>query len=184
MSVPVRGERRFDHVTIGLKYDESNRWINALSWNERGFNFFLDSELNEKNPCFKKGKYQFRATIIWSHKCDDEAFISETVLNRLLFGCLDKLTFGNDLKQRIVVLCRTMGKAEEKRKFLNALGVELSDERSNGLMKEYPREKPMYRYGVRVESQEAWTAIVRQSLDISAPVISLDNIGKALHGIG
>ncbi|HEX8948512.1 MAG TPA: hypothetical protein VF790_06095 [Dissulfurispiraceae bacterium] len=184
MSAPVRGERRFDHVTIGLKYDESSNSINALSWNEKGFNFFLDSELHERNLSFKKGKYRFQATIIWSYKCDDKAFITETALNKLLFDCLDRYTLNSDLKLRIVALCRTMGRIPEKQKLLNALGVELSDERISCLIKEYPHGRPMYRYGVKVESQEAWTAIVRQSLDISAPVISLDSIGKALHGIG
>ncbi len=184
MSAPVRREKRFDHVTIGLKYNVSNIWIKAHSWNERGFNFFLDSELNEENPDFKKGKYQFQATIRWGYKCDNEAFIRETVLNKLLFNCLDKLTLKSDLQQRIVALCRAMGKIEEKQKLLTALDVVLSDDILNGLIQEHLHKKPLYRYGVSIEPQEAWSAIVRQSLDISAPVISLENIGQALHGIG
>jgi hypothetical protein len=154
-------------------------WIKALDWNEDGFNFIIDQELNCLNALFKKGLYKFEGFIMWGKRMDDEGVIMETILNTILFQEVEKISQNEQIVQRILNLIRTEGKIEEKEKVLSSLNRIVTDDEAERMVKKHLSEEPSFRYGVRVESQE-WAEVVKHSLETSSVILTFDKIGKEL----
>ena len=47
-------KKRYSHASIGLRVKISDEWrsIRALDWNNTGFNFFVDAEINDVTMAF------------------------------------------------------------------------------------------------------------------------------------
>ena len=112
---------------------------------------------------FKKDLSEFPGTIVWFVRHDEDNAVLEIMLNNLLFRQLKKLSKKKDTLRRIFRMIRTKGLAEEKQKMLEHLGVKMSPAETDLLMDKYKKEYAMYRYGVKVKSQD-WDKVVKFTL--------------------
>lgn len=181
---PVRTEQRYSHVYIGLMVKRGDEWrgINATDWNESGFNFFIDQELQDDTVQFKKGAKQFTGKVMWKLKGNNGENIFERILNTLLFGQLNKLGNNKETMRRVVNLIRAQGRIEEKMKLLSTLDP---DKKFTGdieaLLERNKEEVPVYRYGVFIDD-DAWRGIVRYALETSLVVLTMEKIKEGLSG--
>jgi len=180
----IRRKKRYSHINIGLKVEINETWepIKALDWNEEGFNFYIDRNIDIDNVMFKKGIERFSGTVVWRRIINNDHVILEIILNRFLFEELGKIDLGFDNYRRIIKLIRTQGKQEEKEKLLIALKGSSIVKNAISTMEKYKMEKSLYRYGVKIVSEE-WAKIVRYVLKTSSVVQALDNIEKELSRI-
>lgn len=170
----IRREKRYNHIAISIRFKtdvEQWEWIRALDWNDSGFNFFHDGEIRDSTLIFKKGRHIFLGTIVWRYKNNDDNVINEIILNDLVFTQLRELEHNYDPKyiHTIINLCRSQGNLTEKRKLLDTLGYELSDEKLKQIVSSYKKQHLMYRYGVKVDSKE-WAAIIADALDMEVGI--------------
>ena len=178
----VRRKKRYCNVSINLWVKIDNEWeaIKACEWNEVGFNFDLSIKMPDSNVLFKKDQKQFRGTIAWVLEHEDDNTILEIILNNLMFERVMKLTDNKNTLRRIFVMIRTLGVLKEKRNLLDIFGLEFSDKELEELKNDYKDEYEMYRYGVRVESQE-WVEIVKHVIETGPPVETKDEIVRELY---
>lgn len=175
MSSAARIEKRYDHLTIVLKNRATEKWepVKALDWNGNGFNFYSAYEIPGAEVSFKKGSARFEGSIAWRHRNDDDGVILEMALNEMLFekiktlGQLKKLPDNNEGIRDIIELIRDKGKSVEKRKILAFFGITLSDRDLEEMVGSYKKFHPMYRYGIRMDTEE-WRKIVASEMPLSS----------------
>ncbi|MFA5074024.1 MAG: hypothetical protein WC539_09050 [Nitrospirota bacterium] len=173
-------KKRYDHVTIGLLMKTGGTWrsIKAADWSETGFNFFFDQVLKEKIIIFRKGAEEFSGTVVWTCQSKDDDFKLEMLLNKLIFEHIKQLASDKATAQRIIRLCRTHGRIEEKKKLLSMVNDRLiTDESLSQLLQKENPQNRLYRYGVQVDSP-TWIAIVQTTLDATQIVLELEKIVK------
>ena len=180
----VRRNKRYSNVSINLWIEIDNEWeaIKACDWNEGGFNFDLSVKIPDSDVLFKKDQKQFHGTIAWVLEHEDDNTILEIILNNLMFERVMKLTDNKNTLRRIFVMIRTLGVLEEKRNLLDIFGLEFSDRELERLKNDYKNEYQMYRYGVRVESQE-WVEIVKHVIETGPAVETKDEIVQELYAL-
>lgn len=173
----LRTLRRYNHVSISLRVLTGNNWehIRATDWNKIGFNFCLDHEICESQLAFRKGTNQFFGDLVWSFQNDDDALILKVILNTLLIKHMKRFVRSKESIPNAVAMIRTRGHVEKKRKLLDALGLGISSEDEQSLILQYQRKHRSYRFGVRVDS-EAWSDIVRQTLETASVLDTFDNM--------
>lgn len=177
----IRRKKRYNHVSISLKIKSENGWeeIKALDWNEDGFNFYINRELADRIQVFRKSVKTFEAEIRWGYKNDDQNVILELILNKLLFDQLRTRPDDRESAELVVQISRMQSKILEKMRLLESLGYEIDDDHLLGMIAKYRAEHPLFRYGVRVESDE-WKHIVSETLKISSVLMDLDKVGRSL----
>lgn len=184
-SATIRQEKRYSHITIGLHYSLNETWhmIQALDWNQHGFNFYSDCEIPEQALCFRKGVAKFTGKIVWHRRNEDDAIICELMINDALFKQIKKLATSLDTAHRIANLIRTSGKIEEKKKLLAHAGTGFgTDDEIAARIAAYKQHHPSWRYGVRVDAAE-WSHIVSVALETSSVILALEKVGQSLSGI-
>jgi hypothetical protein len=179
--ISVRGKRRYSHIYISLNVKIGFKWkqIKALDWHEEGFNFFIEDEISYSNLLFKKGQAKFAGQVKWCKKCDDKTINLEMMLNTLLYDELNRLDTKSKTFDRIVKLIRTEGMIDEKKNILAALNPEINESEINSRIREQKQSPLVYRYGVKVSSQE-WADIEKYALEASSVVDAMDKVGKGL----
>ena len=161
--VPIRKRRRYNHVVIKLRIKIHNDWvwIKAHDWNEIGFNFFRNHNINDSVVEFKKGQTIFTGEIVWSRSNDNDNVYLEIVVNKLLYNKSEQMEKNNPSAPSRIKLIRTEGRLEDKLKLLPDLGVNITKHKLSSLVEEYKNECLIHRYGVKVDSPE-WANIVKQ----------------------
>lgn len=184
-NAPIRQEKRYNHITIGLHYSSDAKWhmIQALDWNQNGFNFYSDCEITEQELLLRKGIMKFRGQIVWRRKNEDDTVILELMLNEALFKQIKNMATSRETAHRIANLIRTDGKIEEKKKLLAHAGAGFgSNEDIAAKITAFRKSHPTWRYGVRIDAAE-WNHIVSVALETSAVILSLEKVGQSLSGI-
>ena len=181
-----RARKRYDHASILLWIRDGGegtgrKRIRAYCWNEKGFNFHFDQEINGLEFHFSKGAFEFSGNPVWALKSDDEEAILEIILNNSLTRKLKQLP-EDDLIRRTLSMVRTRGLLDEKKKLLAYLGCEISSDDEQLLIQSYKMKYPYNRYGVRVES-DAWSEIVRETLALTSVVDTLDQMDVLIKDI-
>jgi hypothetical protein len=172
---------RHSHISIGLQYRCGQVWerIEALGWNEVGFNFYSAQEIKEPLLELKRGLSHFEGTMVWSSlNTSDEVVLAELV-NELIYKKTKDVANNEALHARLVKLLRTPGLIAEKKSLLGSLGLSISDEKMVEMIEQRRLEHPIFRYGVKVCSP-VWSAIVQNALSISSVVISMEKWSDAL----
>lgn len=175
-----RSEDRHNHICIGLRYCVNDQWerLDALGWNEVGFNFYSAHEIHDPLLLLKRGFTRFEGTIVWqSLHTSDEVVLAELV-NELIYKKAKDVINDVALRARLLKLIRAPGMLEGKRSLLASLGLDMSDAEMAELTTQRRLEHPMFRYGVKLES-EAWRAIVKKAFNISSVVISMEKWADA-----
>jgi hypothetical protein len=175
-----RSEDRHSHISIGLRYRVNDKWerLDALGWNEMGFNFYHASELREPRLELKRGLARFEGTILWKSLGTDDDVLLAALLNELIFKRVQGLADNLALRYRLIKLIRIPGMAVQKRHVLASLGLDLSDEKLADMIAQRKLERPLFHYGVKVES-DAWRAVVQGAFSISSVVISMEKWSAA-----
>ncbi|MBN2655286.1 MAG: hypothetical protein JXR79_09290 [Nitrospirae bacterium] len=180
----TRRKKRYNHVNISIRIKNGDAWeeVKALDWNEDGFNFYINRELNEKTQTFKKSLKNFEAEVRWGYKNDDQNVILELLLNKILFDQLKICSPDRALTERVLDLSRQQSRILEKMRQLESMGYEIDDDYLLSQIEKYRAENPIFRYGVKVDS-DVWKHIVEETLKISSVVMDLDKLGRSISGI-
>ena len=175
-----RGEDRHNHIYIGLRYCVNDQWarLDALGWNDVGFNFYSDHEIHAPLLALKRGFTRFEGTIVWQSQHTSDEVVQAELVNELIYKKAKDVVSDLALRARLLNLIRAPGMLEGKRSLLASLGLEMSDAEMAEMTTQRRLEHPMFRYGVKVES-EAWRAIVKNALNISSVVISMEKWAQA-----
>jgi hypothetical protein len=175
-----RSDRRYSHITIGLRCYVDKKWesVRAHDWNNLGFNIYLEHDLQQPTLLFKHGIDLVEGIIVWRAISTNDELIRTMVLNELLYKHSSAMAQG-ELHARFVKLVREPGLVSEKQAILKSLGVPLDEKTLSELVARRRVEQPMYRYGLQITS-DLWNAIVKQALDISSVALSLERISNAL----
>ncbi len=164
-NIDIRRIPRHSYTSIRLrvKIGQDWVWINAMDWNESGFNFSLNHEFKESTLFFKEWMSQFSGDVIWRNAKFDTAFYAEALLNGLIFNLLEKSSKNEISFDDLFQLIRSRGNMSEKMRMLNSLGVEMSEEKLKSMIDQHELTILKYRYGVKVDSEE-WIKIVKSTL--------------------
>jgi hypothetical protein len=175
----ARNEDRHSHISIRLQCRVDDKWerLEALGWNEVGFNFFFPHELDGPVLRLKRGLTHFDGKIVWSSLNTSDEVVVEAIVNELIFKRAKNSS--TDLRHRLLKLIRVSGMHTEKIKVLASLGVDVTSDMMATLLAKRKREQPLFHYGVQVQS-DAWSAIVASALSISSVIISLEKWSGAL----
>lgn len=177
----LRNTTRHSHIDIRLHVRVNGKWerIEAMGWNEIGFNFFLMHDLTEATLDLKRSLTRFSGTIVWRARNTLDEVVMAALVNEMIFAQAKHVANNQTLHQRLMKLMRTPGMLAEKRKILASLGLDLSDTTMAAMLHKRKQERPIFQYGVKVES-EAWGSIVKEALKVSSVVISLEKWSDAL----
>lgn len=178
----ARNDDRHSHIGIRLQYRADDHWqpIEALGWNEVGFNFYNAQDIAQPLLELRRGLTRFAAAIVWRARDASDDVLMAMVVNELIFKRAKEVVNDAALQTRLLKLIRFSGMVAEKRKILDSLGAtNITDTRIAELMAHKKLEPPMYHYGVKVQS-EAWVAIVQSALSVSSVLVSLEKWSDSL----
>lgn len=176
----ARHEDRHSHISIGLRYRVHDQWepLDALGWNEVGFNFYLAHEIHAPVLELKRGLARFEGTIVWSSLNTGDEVLLAALVNELIFKRAKEAAGNAALHKRLLTLIRVPGMVPQKRSVLASMGLDLSDAKLGELVAQRKLERPMFHYGVKVDS-EAWRAIVQKAFSLSSVVLSMEKWSQA-----
>lgn len=177
----MRNDERQRHISMRLRLRMGEHWeqVQALDWNRVGFNFHSAHDLTPAALEFKRGLLRFVGQIAWRATNTDPALVRAVLVNELLYQKAREAARNPQLHERLVKLIRTDGLLAEKRQALTTLGLNMTDARLDALVQQRQSEHPMYRYGVKVES-DGWRAVVERAQELTAVVDALDKWSGAV----
>lgn len=171
----ARNENRHGHITIGLRFRCQDQWetLEARGWNEVGFNFFHTSEITNPLLELKRQLSPFEGRIVWTAVNTSDAVLQSALLNELIFQQARKVQADAALQQRLLKLMRVSDMLPQKKAVLASLGQHISEADMAGRIARRRQERPMYHYGVQVDS-DVWRATVQKAKTLSSAVESLE----------
>jgi hypothetical protein len=178
-SVPAesfaRQSDRYSHICIRLQLRLDGGWeyLEAIGWNAVGFNFYFDRVLQPAVLDLKRGLLHFEGSVAWSAPNADAAVVRAAIVNELIYKRAQSVTSDPALQARLLRLIRVGGRVDDKRQILASLGLAIDDARLAQLVDKRMHERPLYQYGVRVQS-DIWAAVVDKALSLSSAVIALE----------
>lgn len=176
---------RHDHICVRLQVLMHEKWatVEALGWNEAGFNFFHAEHLHGDGLQLKRGFSQFTGTIVWRSSHASDEVMHATLVNELLYLRAKEVVGDAALQARLLRLIRVSGMVPEKRKVLASLGLDVSDAKMEDIVAQRRFDRPMCHYGVKVAS-EVWTSAVHRALSLSSVVMQLEEWSESLSKPG
>ncbi len=177
----VRNKDRYSHISIRLRFRVNDKWetLDALEWNEVGFNFYHVHELHDPVLELKRGITRLDGTIVWRSPNANDDVVLATLVNELIFAKSKDLVNNVALQTRLIKLIRVTGMVAEKRKILASLGLDIADKKMAEMIAQRKQDRPMFHYGVKVLSN-AWGEIVEKAFNVSSVLISLEKWSNAL----
>lgn len=177
----ARAQDRHSHISIRLQLRLQDQWefVEAVGWNGVGFNFYCAHALDDTVLQFKRGLLHFEGTVAWRAPNADETVVLAAIVNELVYKRAQGVSTDAALHARLLRLIRVPGRVEDKRKILASLGLDIGDAKMAQLVAKRMGERPMFQYGVRVESA-VWAAVAEKALSLSSAVIALESWSKSL----
>lgn len=177
----ARHADRHSHISIRLQLQVDGQWeyVEAIGWNAVGFNFYFSRALEAPALEFKRGLLHFEGTLAWSapHVTDD--VVLAAIVNELIYKRAQDVSADATLHTRLLRLIRVPDMVEQKLQILASMGLDIGAARMAQLVAKRRSERPLFQYGVRVQS-EAWTAVVDKALTMSEAVVALESWSKSL----
>jgi len=170
-----RNKDRHSHIGIRLQYRVNEQWgpVEALGWNEVGFNFYHVQEISESALELRRGLARFTGSIVWRARDANDELLRSMVLNELIYKRAKEVVNDEALRSRLLKLIRASGMATEKRKILDSLGLAIPDATITEMVEQKKQAPSLFHYGVKIES-EAWAAVVGNALSVSSVLVSLE----------
>ena len=177
----ARSRDRHSHISIPLQLQLHGGWhpIEALGWNEQGFNFHFKEQLELGELSFKRGLMQFGGALVWRSLNAAGELVQTALVNELVYKRACKVSKDPALHARLLNLIRVPGMVEEKRRILASLGLDIDDARLSRLVAKRMAERPVFQYGVRVQSA-VWSALADKAYGMSSAVLALENWSQNL----
>ncbi|RFO95079.1 hypothetical protein DIC66_20190 [Rhodoferax lacus] len=178
----TRTQDRHSHISIRLQLQDGGSWefLDAIGWNTVGFNFYFARALEGPQLEFKRGLFHFTGTLAWSAPNFDDEVVQSAIVNELVYKRAKDVSTDASLNARLLRLIRVPGMVEQKRRILASLGLDIVDAKLAQLVDKRKQERPLFHYGVQVQS-EVWSAVAEKALDMSSAVIALEAWSKSLH---
>lgn len=172
-----RVDTRHSHISIGLRVKVDGTWqpLRALGWNPQGFNCYTEFEMREAVLELKRATASFTGTVSWTSSSDDDEVVLAAVINEMLFKQAQKIAHGDSLRARLFKLLRAPWLTTQKRKVLSSLGVNPSDAELDALVAQRNLVRPLFHYGIKVDS-DVWRTAVEDALQVSSVVQSLEKL--------
>jgi hypothetical protein len=173
---------RYSHISIRLqlRMDGSWEYLEAIGWNALGFNFYTARALDSDQLALKRGLLHFEGSVAWRAPNADAAVVQAAIVNELIYKRAQDVSSDAALHARLLRLIRVGARVEDKRRILASLGLDLDDARMDRLVATRMADRPLFQYGVRVQS-EVWAAVVEKALSLSSAVIALEHWSKSLQ---
>ena len=177
----ARTQDRHSHISIRLQLQDGDSWefLEAVGWNSVGFNFFFARALEGPLLQLKRGLFHFEGAMAWSAPNFDDEVVQSAIVNELIYKHARKVSSDAVLHARLLRLIRVPGMVEPKRRILASLGLDIGDAKLAQLVHKRKEERPLFHYGVQVQS-EVWAAMAAKALDMSSAVIALENWSRSL----
>jgi hypothetical protein len=171
----ARSEDRHNHINIGLRCRCGDQWeaLDALGWNEMGFNFYHPREITAPVLEFKRQLNAFEGRIVWTATQPSDAVLTSALLNERIYQQAKRLVANGALQHRLLKLMRMSDMLEQKQAVLASLGQTIGTAEMAQLVAQRRQEHPLYHYGVQVDSQ-AWRDTVQKAASLSSAVASLE----------
>ena len=178
----VRHDERHGHITIGLRLRWQGEWepLEARGWNDVGFNFFHSRELANPLLELRRQLSPFEGHIVWTAAHASDEVLTSMMLNALIYHQARKMQADATLQQRLLRLIRVSGMLPQKKAVLASLGRPISDADIADRIHRR-KERPMYHYGVHVDS-DVWRATVQKAMALSSAVESLEKWADSFAG--
>lgn len=172
---------RYSHIDIRLRYRCKGEWeqLHARGWNARGFNFFSQQHITEPVLELKRGLLKFDAEVVWSRPNTSDEVMEAALINELIYMKSREVGQDVSLQARLLKLIRTPGLIPEKKNLLSTMGHQWTDQELATELSQRRSERPMYHYGVKVES-ETWQTIVNDAMHLSSVVMDMEKWSDAL----
>jgi len=172
---------RHNHICIRLQVRIREKWapVEALGWNEAGFNFFHADNLPDDSLQLKRGFDQFDGTIVWRSSHASDEVMRSTLVNELLYQRAQAVVSDAILQARLLKLIRVTGMVTEKRRVLASLGQDVSDATMDDMVAQKWLEQPMCHYGVKVASV-VWNSAIQKAMSLSAVVLQFEEWSQTL----
>ena len=179
----ARNEDRHGHITIGLRFRCLDQWepLEARGWNDVGFNFFYSSEITNPALELKRQLTPFAGRIVWTAVNASDEVMMSALLNEMIFQQAKKVQADSALEQRLLKLMRVSDMLPQKRAVLASLGQPVSDSDMADRIARRRQERPVYHYGVQVDS-EVWRATVQKAIGMSTAVEALEKWADSFSG--
>ena len=177
-----RHVQRHNQISIRLHYRLEADWhrVEAQQWNERGFCFFHTHALNANSVAFKRSLQHFEGEIVWTRTCQDEALVTEMLLNEAIHRQADRVSTQAEMQQRLLRLMRVQGMVEAKQRVLASLGG-MPDAAKWQHQIQQRMQEALFQSGVRVASP-VWSAVVVDALALGGVVQDLERWSGSLGG--
>ncbi len=177
-----RHVQRHNQISIRLHYRLDADWhrLEAQQWNERGFCFFHTHALQAGPVAFKRSLQHFEGDIVWTRACQDEAQVTEMLLNEAIHRQADRLSSQPDMQQRLLRLMRVQGMVDAKQRVLASLGGMPEDSNWQQQIQQRMQEA-LFQSGVRVASP-VWSSVVTDALALGGVVQDLERWSGTLGG--
>jgi hypothetical protein len=171
----ARSGDRHSHINIGLRLRCQDHWepLDALGWNEVGFNFYHPREIVDPLLELKRQLNAFEGRIVWTATTTSDEALMSALLNEQIYLKAKGMADNAALHNRLLKLMRVSDMLPQKQAVLASLGQPVSDTEMADLIAKRRRERPLYHYGVQVDS-EAWRATVQKAFSLSSAVASLE----------
>lgn len=169
-----RHVQRHNQISIRLHYRLDADWhrLEAQQWNERGFCFFHTHALQAGPVAFKRSLQHFEGEIVWTRTCQDQAQVTEMLLNEAIHRQADRLFSQPDMQQRLLRLMRVQGMEDAKQRVLASLGGMPEDSKWQQQIQQRMQEA-LFQSGVRVASP-VWSSVVTDALALGGVVQDLE----------
>ncbi|MES2947653.1 MAG: hypothetical protein V4858_03835 [Pseudomonadota bacterium] len=177
----ARNEDRHSHIGIRLQYRVDEKWehLEALGWSEAGFNFYHAQAIHEPVLQLRRSLIRFEGSIVWHAPNTSDEIVLATLVHELIYQRAKEVSGNTALHARLIRLIRVSGMVDEKRKILASLGPTPTDAQMHSMVAQRKLERPMFHYGVKVES-EAWSAVVKSAWSVSSVLVSMDKWSEGL----
>jgi hypothetical protein len=174
-----RNEARHHHIHIGLRFLWQGQWepLQALGWSDVGFNFFHTSEITNPALELRRQMLPFEGRLVWSAVNTSDEAVKAVLLNALIYRQAQKQADAT-LRQRLLRLIRVQDLLPQKQAVLASLGQTISEASMAAMIARRRETRPMYHYGVQVDS-DVWRATVQKALSLSSAVESLEKWAQA-----
>ncbi len=164
------------YIRLQIEIRDAWKWIRAINWNENGFDFYDENNIEYSRALCRKGPNTFEGNL--EKVCNyNEAELCEINLNSQLYSELKKMVQRDEIYDRIINLIHEQGRIEEKKNILFALHRHNTDYNAPLSSELKKSEVTLYHYRIATESGK-WADIVQYAREASSVVQALDNAGK------
>ncbi len=97
MDSSARHQNRHSHIGIRLGHRVAGVWetVEALGWNQAGFNYFTSHAVVDSPMELKRGLTRFEGTVMWTAINTDDAIVLNALINTHIYQRAQEVVSSN-----------------------------------------------------------------------------------------